>query len=209
MLNLLFVNPLAFIILIVSLVVAVTIHEYAHAWTAVHLGDPTPKIQGRLNLNPLSHLDPLGSLMLVLVGFGWGKPVQFDPFNLQNRRRDIALVSLAGPVSNLMLAVVLSIIVNLIHTPFTFVLVEVIRINILLAVFNLIPIHPLDGGKILVGLMPRDQAEEIDLFMRRYGIIILILLVFPIFGGSSPVFSFLSPIINFILRILLPNLQYI
>jgi Zn-dependent protease len=209
MINSLLSDPLSFVLWAVALIVAITIHEFAHAWTAVHLGDPTPKLQGRLTLNPLSHLDPLGTLMLLLVRFGWGKPVQFDPYNLQNPRRDAAIISLAGPVSNLALATVLALIVNLIPSPLSLLLIPIIYLNVVLAIFNLIPVHPLDGGKILVGLMPREQAEEIDFFMRKYGIFLLLLLVFPVFGGQSPVFSFLNPIINFILGLLLPNLQYI
>lgn len=210
MISTLFSDPVSFIIWILALVSAITVHEFAHAWSAVRLGDPTPKLQGRLTLNPLSHLDPLGTIMLLLVRFGWGKPVQFDPYNLQHPRRDSAIISLAGPVSNFILAILFSIILRLVAQPFSpfFALSSFIPpfifLNVLLGVFNLIPIHPLDGGKILVGLLPQKEAMELDNFLHRYGIIILILLVFPLFGGVSPVFSFLNPIINFILGLLLP-----
>lgn len=192
------------------MVSAVTIHEFAHAFTAVRLGDPTPKLQGRLTLNPLAHLDPLGTLMLLLVRFGWGRPVQFDPFNLANPRRDAALISLAGPASNLILTSVLSIILRISQVPFSPLsaigpfIQPFIMLNVVLAIFNLIPVHPLDGGKILVGLLPPKDAVKADLFMQKYGIFILILLVFPIFG-SSFVFSLISPIINFLLDVYIPD----
>jgi len=215
MINTLFSDPISFFIWSLALILAITIHEFSHALVAVKLGDPTPKLQGRLTLNPLAHLDPIGTLMLLLVRFGWGKPVQFDPYNLQKPRRDAALISIAGPVSNLLLATVLAIILNLFIRPFgpyaslSSFLVPVIYLNVLLAVFNLIPIHPLDGGKILVGLLPKDQAGEVDSFMHRYGIFLLLFMIFPFFGGSSPVFSLLNPIINFLLHILLPTINYI
>jgi Zn-dependent protease len=201
MLDLLYSNPLLFLIWAAALVTAVTIHEFAHAATAVRLGDPTPKLQGRLTLNPLAHLDPLGTLMLLLVRFGWGRPVQFDPFNLENPRRDAAIISLAGPASNLLLAGVLSIILRLTNSPF---IPPFIVLNVVLAIFNLIPVHPLDGGKILVGLLPPLDAGKVDLFMQRYGIFILILLIFPVFGTSF-VFTIISPIINFLLEIYIPG----
>lgn len=210
MLDFLFSDPLLFIIWALALVSAVTIHEFAHAWTAVRLGDPTPKLQGRLTLNPLAHLDPLGTLMLFLVRFGWGKPVQFDPFNLENPRRDSAIISLAGPASNLLLASFLSIILRLTQMPFspidqlsTFI-PPFIMLNVILAIFNLIPVHPLDGGKILVGALPQKDAARVDAFMQKYGIFILILLVFPVFGGSL-VFSIISPVIDFLLKIYIPT----
>lgn len=209
MINSLFSDPLSFVLWALALVIAITIHEFAHAWTAVRLGDPTPKLQGRLTLNPLSHLDPVGTIMLLFFRFGWGKPVQFDPYNLQNPRRDAAVISLAGPVSNLILATTLSLIVNLVYSPLTTLLIPIIYLNVVLAVFNLIPMHPLDGGKILVGLMPKEQAKDIDVFMNKYGMIILLFLIFPFFGSTSPIFSFLTPIINFILSVLLPSVGYI
>jgi Zn-dependent protease len=215
MIDLLFSDPISFFIWILALLTAITIHEFAHAWTATRLGDPTPRIQGRLTLNPLAHLDPIGTLMLILVRFGWGKPVQFDPFNLANPKRDAAIISLAGPFSNLSLALILAIIFKFISTPFSplalfsNLIPPFIFLNVVLAIFNLIPIHPLDGGKILVGILPRKNAGEIDLFLERYGIFILFLLIFPLWGGVSPIFHLLSPIINFLLNILLPGNQIV
>lgn len=210
MLGYLFSDPLLFLVWAMALISAVTVHEFAHALTAVRLGDPTPKLQGRLTLNPLAHLDPLGTLMLLLVRFGWGKPVQFDPFNLENPRRDSAIISLAGPASNLLLASILSVILRISIMPFSPIafitpyIPPFIMLNVVLAIFNLIPVHPLDGGKILVGLLPTRNAAHADIFMQKYGIYILILLIFPFFGGSL-VFSILSPVINFLLSIYIPT----
>ncbi|MBI3443140.1 site-2 protease family protein, partial [Candidatus Woesebacteria bacterium] len=136
------------------------------------------------------------------VRFGWGKPVQFDPYNLKNPKRDAAIISVAGPASNLVLALFLSIVIRIVG--FETLLAPFILLNVVLAVFNLIPIHPLDGGKILIGLLPEKDAYEVNLFLNRYGILILFLLIFP-FAGASPVSVLLSPIINFLLAILLPG----
>src|SRR3989338_6639244 len=108
MLSYLFTNPLIFFFYIVALLVAIAIHEFSHALAADHLGDPTPRLAGRLKLNPLVHIDPMGLLFLLFFGFGWGKPVGFDPFNLKNPRRDAAIISLAGPFSNFVVALLLS-----------------------------------------------------------------------------------------------------
>lgn len=191
-----------------AMVIAITIHEFAHAFVADHLGDPTPRSQGRLTLNPLAHLDPIGTLMMLLTHFGWGKPVQFDPFNLENPRRDAALIGLAGPASNLLLATILSLVLHLPlttnHYPLTTALfLPIIILNVTLAIFNLIPIHPLDGGKIIVGFLPHDLAQEWDEIMSRYGTLILLFLIFPLFG-QSPVTQLISPIINTLLKLLLP-----
>jgi len=203
---------------ILAFLVAITFHEAAHAWMADRLGDPTARLMGRLSLNPIVHYDPIGtSLLLVLVvmrafgfpviPFGWAKPVRFDPYNLQNPRRDSALISFAGPASNLLVATLLSIVLRIIGpTSFLSILLyPVIVLSVVLAIFNLIPIHPLDGGKIFVGLLPEKDAHEADLFLRRYGTLILIFLIFPTVGGSSPLFMVISPVINFIISLLLPG----
>ena len=215
MLNLLFESPLAFLITIVSLLLAISIHELAHAFAADRLGDPTPRIQGRLTINPLVHLDLLGTALLVFVGFGWGKPVLFDPYNLTNPRRDSAIISFAGPLSNLILAGISALLFNLglfqnIESILVYeVLLRFIYLNVLLAVFNLIPVHPLDGGKIFIGLLPENLANEWDKILNQYGMFILILLILPLFGGASLASKIISPTIQLIINLLLPHLGYI
>jgi Zn-dependent protease len=215
MLQYLFSNPISFLIWAAALLTAVTIHEFAHAWMADRLGDPTARLRGRLTLNPLAHLDPIGTLMLLFFRFGWGKPVPIDPFNLRNPRRDTALISCAGPGSNLILAIFLSILIRSSHLflgPVSLIIGTIflpfVLLNVMLAIFNLIPIHPLDGGKILVGLLPEKTGQEIDEFLHRYGLILLLLLIFPFFG-SSPVIALISPIISFILTVFLPGTSFI
>lgn len=203
MLNFLFTDPALFFVWAGALLVAITVHEFAHALAADRLGDPTPRLQGRLTLNPLAHLDPIGTLMLLLVRIGWGKPVQFDPYNLANPKRDSAIISFAGPLSNFIVALILSIVLRLGFGQF--IIPPFIFLNVVLAVFNLIPIHPLDGGKILVGLLPPEDAHRVDLFLKRWGVYILLLMIFPWFGGVSPVFTLISPVINFILNLLMPG----
>lgn len=213
---------LGLIFWLLAFLVAITVHEASHAWMADRLGDPTPRISGRLSLNPLVHYDPVGTtLLLVLVilralgipvfPFGWAKPVPFDPYNLENPRRDAALISLAGPSANLILAFFLSLLVRLSLLPFSplafleNILIPFIILNVSLAIFNLIPIHPLDGGKILVGILPAKEAREVDLFLSRYSVILLFMLIFPSIGGNSPLTIVISPVFNFILNLLVPG----
>lgn len=206
MLELLFSNPIIFAIFFPGLIIAITIHEFAHAWMADHLGDPTPRIQGRLTLNPLAHLDPLGTVALLLTRFGWGRPVEFDPYNLKDPTRDSALIALAGPASNVMLAVLISAFIRLVGVDsqlILFALGQLVFINIALAIFNLVPIAPLDGEKILYALLPKQTAFEYREFMQRYGMIVLILMIFPVLGGVSPVSRLISPIIEFVASLLL------
>lgn len=209
--QLLFTNPIAFLLVAGALIMAITVHEFAHAWMANRLGDPTPRLQGRLTLNPLSHLDPVGTLLMFVFGFGWGRPVQFDPFNLENPRRDTALISFAGPFSNIIIVTTLSLLYRFIlapiypFSPFLAIIPLLIQLNLSLAIFNLIPIHPLDGGKILAGLLPRRNAIEFDELMNRYGILFLFLLVAPIAGGRSLASLIVLPIIQFLMNIYLPQ----
>lgn len=204
-------NPFGFFLWIIALVVAITIHEFAHAWAAERLGDPTPRLMGRLTLNPLAHLDPLGTIMLLIARFGWGKPVQFDPFNLRNPRRDSAIISLAGPVSNLLLATLCSVGLRLViafHlSPLDYLIIglldNLIIMSVVLAVFNLVPIHPLDGFKIVGGILPEEYAHQWA-ELERYGMIFLIFLILPLAGGASPISQIISPVINLFLSILLP-----
>jgi len=202
------------LIWILAFVVAITIHEASHAWMADHLGDPTARLMGRLSLNPLVHYDPIGTTLLLglsimrafgapVIPFGWAKPVEFDPYNLKNPRRDSALISLAGPASNLLLALIVSLIgqvsplLSLFAVPF-------IILNVSLAIFNLVPIHPLDGGKILVGVLPAKYAYGVESFLNRFGTILLFMLILPSFGGSSLISQFISPVINVFLVLLIP-----
>jgi len=204
------------LIWIIAFALAITIHEAAHAFAADKLGDPTARLSGRLSLNPIKHYDPVGTtLLLVLViaravgipiiPFGWAKPVPVDPFNFKNPQKDSALVSFAGPLSNLIIAIFFSILARLFPGGFVVDLAyAIILLNVSLAIFNLVPIHPLDGGHILVGLVNPEEARKIELFLNRYGNIILIFLIFPTFGGSSIISMITSPLINFLLKILLP-----
>ena len=211
------INNLSTIVIqVVAFLVAITIHEASHAWMAFRLGDPTAKLRGRLSLNPIAHIDLYGTvlipLFLILIGspfvFGWAKPVMFDVYNLKNPRKDSALIALAGPVSNLIFSILIAFVLsitNLSQNSFLGSLFfYIIAINIVLAIFNLIPIHPLDGGKIFIGLLPEKDAQEADFFLRRYGIFLLILLIFPIFGGRSPLSYILWPTVNFVLKLLTP-----
>jgi len=205
MLSTLFSNPLLFLVWAVGLVLAISVHEYCHAAMADRLGDPTPRASGRLTLDPRAHLDPLGTLALLFLGFGWGRPVMFDPYNLRNPRRDSALIALAGPISNLVFATILSLIMRFLPggNVLNAVISILIMMNISLAVFNFVPIFPLDGEKILGGLLPPALYEEYTGIMRQFGTIILILMLLPIAGGNSPISLLITPAINAISKLLL------
>ena len=210
MLDFLFTNPLYFVLWIIALLVAITIHEFAHAWAADQLGDPTAKLQGRLTLNPLAHLDPVGTIAMLIFRFGWGKPVPVDPYNLKDPRKDSALISLAGPASNFLLAIILSLflrllpIINLNSSILNLILTPIIIMCVMLGVFNLLPFHPLDGGKILIGILPEDLAKDWDGILSQYGFFLLLLFIFPLIGGNSLITLIISPFVNFILSFLLP-----
>ncbi|MDP2632992.1 MAG: site-2 protease family protein [Candidatus Curtissbacteria bacterium] len=201
-------QPLVGISLIAGLVIGISLHEFSHALVAYRLGDPTAKLQGRLTIDPRSHLDPLGTFALLFLGFGWGKPTPFDPFNLRNIKRDSALISIAGALTNFLIAIIASIPYlvmfythNLsleIATAYQY-LSPFIWINVILGVFNLIPVAPLDGFKVLAGLLPQDWYEDF-VRMEQYGIFILIILLV-----TGVIGKILSPIVGIILNLLLPG----
>ena len=176
------------IALIITLLVAFTIHELAHAWTALQLGDTTARDMGRVTLNPLAHLDPMGTILLIIAGFGWAKPVPVNPNNLRgNPRHSMAIVALAGPISNIIMASAAAI-------PFKLGLLSrfssgtagnvaqifyiFILINMILAFFNMIPLHPLDGSKVLEGVLPAEMAYQYRTLVLPYAQIILLALIF-------------------------------
>jgi Zn-dependent protease len=166
-----------------ALLIALTVHEYAHARAAVTLGDPTPRFMGRLTLNPVAHLDPLGLLMLWLFKFGWAKPVPINPSYFKNHRQGMLIVSLAGPVSNMLLALLTAFLIGilaklqLLSGDWIKVLWMTYSYNIILAIFNLLPIPPLDGSKVLASILPGQQGQIFDR-MEQYGPFILMALVY-------------------------------
>ena len=201
-------NPISFLFWAVGLVVAITVHEFAHAYAAERLGDPTPRLQGRLTLDPRAHLDLWGSILFLVAGFGWGKPVQFDPYNLKNPRQDAMKIALAGPLSNIIMALSVSIIIKLIYllfpslSPLFFDIARIfITLNVFLAVFNLIPIEPLDGFKIVGGLLSEEQAIK-WYSLRPYGMFFLIALIIPLGPGPSVISTYMQVVGGFILQFL-------
>jgi Zn-dependent protease len=194
LLKLLTQDPLAFVLLVIPLLFSVIIHEVAHGWVAYRMGDPTAKMMGRLTLNPLKHLDPLGTLLLFVVGFGWAKPVPVNFYNLRDRRKGLILVSSAGIVANIILAFLFQLLFKLMPESYSGVFLILIyfmvQINITLAALNLIPIPPLDGSKILMGLAPA-QSRFLESRIGPYGLIIIMGLLY---------LRVLDPVIAFIRR---------
>jgi Zn-dependent protease len=202
----LFGDPIAFlqnlILMVPALLLAVTVHEVAHGWVADRLGDPTARLAGRLTLNPLPHIDPIGALAFVVAGFGWAKPVPVNAFRLRHPVRDMAWVAVAGPVSNFALAfvglVAWILVQRTVTSPFVAepvagMLRYVYAFNLGLAIFNLIPLPPLDGGHFLPYFLPRRAWSRLRQF-EQYGPLILLLLVL---SGATryiigPVFRFVS-----------------
>ena len=193
------------ILAVPAILLAISVHEYGHAFMAYKLGDPTPKYQGRLSLNPMAHLDPLGTIMLLLFRVGWARPVMINAQYFKNKKRGTLLVSLAGPVANLITAWIFYNIVSIFGqhmlrsgmgpSLILFLYINV-QMNLGLAAFNLIPIPPLDGSHILAGLLPPRLSYEYSK-LAPYGPIVLIMLL--VFGGSR---YLINPIFNVLLRIL-------
>jgi Zn-dependent protease len=170
--------------LIVALVIVIAIHEAAHGWVALKLGDPTAKAHGRVTLNPLAHLDFLGTIMLFMVGFGWGKPVPVNPANFKNPVKDSAIVSLAGPASNFLTALVVSVPINYLSGAMPIwleiLLITIFDLSILLGIFNLLPFPPLDGSKIFALFVPKNKQAAYFRFLEKNQSSFLIFLILDI-----------------------------
>ena len=187
------------IFIILILLMSVVIHEVSHGYAALWLGDPTAKYEGRLTLNPFSHLDPVGSILVPLIGFfaggiiiGWARPVPFNPYNLRNQKWGEAIVAVAGPISNMIIGVIFALIIRLtaasgmLSEQFFFLAGYLVFINIVLALFNLIPIPPLDGSKILFAILP-SSMRGLRRVVESYGLILVFLFVFLLWGFLAPV----------------------
>lgn len=192
---------ISMIILLVVILFAITIHEFSHALAADMLGDPTPRLAGRLTLNPIRHIDPIGFIMLFLIRFGWAKPVPINPYNFRDPVRGEMVVSFAGPASNFLAAWIAAMLIRIFpvnHIIITNAFVvsaisDFIFINLALAVFNLIPVPPLDGSHILEPFLPYEIKQTLE----QYGFFILIfILIFP------PTSYFLFHVINSLFRLL-------
>ena len=183
---------LDFINFVVALVAVVTVHECSHAWTANKLGDPTAKIAGRISLNPLHHLDPIGTIMLFLIHIGWGKPVPVNPHYFKNPKRDEAITALAGPLSNLVLAMVLALPLKYFGQTMPLelfqLLLTTLDVAIVLFIFNILPFPPLDGSKILFSLLPYSM-HDLRNFLEQNGFYILIFFVFFLWQFLLPLIS--------------------
>jgi len=196
------IQLLSFVILIFSVI----IHEVSHGFMAERLGDPTARLQGRLTLNPLKHIDPVGSILVPILTsfsgftFGWAKPVIYNPYNLKNKRVGELLIGIAGPLSNILLALIFGLIIRFtiasatVVTPFLEVCSIIVVINIVLAVFNLIPIPPLDGSKIFLPLLP-EQYGKLRRSLETFGpVFVFIVIIF--------LWQFISPVVPWIFKLI-------
>ncbi len=207
----LFTNPIAVFVWLAAILYAITVHEFSHALAAKLLGDDTPEHQGRLSLNPLAHIDQMGLVLLVLVGFGWGRPVQFDASHLRNRRFGPALIGLAGPLANLASIVVFALLIRVLMATMQYsydnlmiqFFIYLILLNTTLMVFNLIPIPPLDGHHVLFALLP-DRFWKMRVWLATRGPFLLLgLMVLDMFGGGIVFGSIFQFFHGLVLRILL------
>ena len=194
-------QPEVLVLLIPVLLFALVFHEFSHAWVANKLGDPTARYAGRLTLNPMAHLDPIGGLMILFVGFGWAKPVPVDIRYLRNPRVDMMKIAFAGPVSNLLLAFIGGTILRsgFVHGTVAMMIMLFTQINIMLAVFNMIPIAPLDGSQIFSGLLIRTNPELVRK-LQIYGPQLLMgAILIGYFTPISPIWWFMGPFVKFFL----------
>jgi Zn-dependent protease len=206
LINLLFKDPLAFVLVAIPLLYSIIIHELAHGWVAEKMGDSTARWLGRLSLNPIKHLDPIGTIMLFIFGFGWAKPVPVNFNNLRDFRKGIIFVSAAGITANIILAFFALLLLQLFYQwrfeSLNTLLYYLAQINIMLAAFNLIPIPPLDGSKILMGFSSRNFQYSLAR-LEPYGFFIIIGLLW--LGALNPLIAFFRWIILSFIKLLLPG----
>ncbi len=195
---------------IAILIMSVVIHEVSHGYAALMMGDVTAKYAGRLTLNPIKHLDPFGSVILPILMaiissggfiFGWAKPVPYNLYNLKNQRWGELIVAIAGPLSNILVAIVFGLLIRfapILSLPIAFVEISltVVIINLVLAVFNLVPIPPLDGSKVLFSVLPTDISQKTRNFMQRYGLILIFIFIFFVWRLILPIVLFLTGILT-------------
>ena len=208
-----YANPMDWVIeklmILPGILIGLSFHEFGHAYVSTKLGDPTPKLQGRVTINPMAHIDPVGMVCLLLCGFGWGIPVQINPSYYKNRRRDEILVGFAGVAMNLILAIIFSLLVRVavivyqstgseIASIFYEILLNVVMINVVLMVFNLLPVPPLDGFGIVTNLFNLQKFSWYEKYY-QYGYFILIFMV--LIGWVSTI---LTPVMDLIMRLLSP-----
>lgn len=207
---------ITFLYTLPALVLSLSIHEYAHAWVAYKLGDISQKIRGRLTLNPLAHIDPIGFIAIMLIGVGWGKPVQVDDRNFKDSRKGMMLTALAGPASNLLLAILVTIILKLLMVFGVLntmvnsnvggiilnMLLYVIQFNIVFGIFNLIPLPPLDGSKVLAYFLPQ-RARGFMYTLERYSFFIILIIYFTNLTSYiiTPGYNLILKLINWILML--------
>jgi Zn-dependent protease len=193
------------IVAVPSILIASTIHEYSHGYTAFKLGDPTAKAEGRLTLNPLKHIDPIGALSMILFRFGWSKPVPINEYNFEKRELYTAITAFAGPLSNFIMATIVAVI-NYIFVKdpqslIAFLLLTFATINLALGIFNLLPIPPLDGHKIVRAILPKNLRyywEQLE----KYSLLLIFILILPISPLSKYVSSFIFTTLNTLLSVL-------
>ena len=191
-------DPVSLLYIVPAILIGLTFHEIAHGYTAYLLGDKTAKEQGRLSLNPLKHIDPIGFISMILVGFGWAKPVMMNPYNFKNYKDGIALTAVAGPLANFIMAIIGLLLYKLVFifpVPSVIIifLTVFIQINFMLAAFNILPLPVLDGFKVIMRLFPDSIYDKAFAVERKYGIIILLILILTrvLYFIWTPVFNFL------------------
>ncbi|MEK7580004.1 MAG: site-2 protease family protein [Patescibacteria group bacterium] len=200
-------QPYEFVMWILAIVYVLTVHEFAHAWAAYKQGDSTAMDNGRLTLNPLAHLDIFGFLSLLLIGFGWGKPVPFNPANLRNRKLGTVLIAVAGPFANLLSVIIFGLIIRFFlgidsgHNLLTQFFYILTRLNAVILIFNLIPVPPLDGSKLLLALLP-ERAYRLRFYLEHHGPTILLILILSNILLNISIFGWLFVLANRIVNLL-------